>query len=235
MKQQKATINNDRTSHARYLVIYGIIGYSLCTIADYILEYLPNNQLTWESFNDYNVLLEATKGTTTKRFGISGVLGIISMIFISLGLVGISEYIHKYSSIASEIMLVGGIGAATTGAGYHIITTLLPWIFLSGHSTKESFEIVNQFLNDHQLVLKVNSLCYIVFSLTYTFIVITGKTPLPRWASVIHIGFLFSILDYFKVPGAANTGGLIMCICFYILSGVCSSKNTKINNNKKKE
>jgi len=109
-------------------------------------------------------------------------------------------------------MLVSGIGAATAGAGYHLITTLFPWIFISGHSTKESFEIASQFLNDHQIILKVSSFSYIVFSQIFTFVIITGKTPLPRWASVIHIGFLFSILNYFKVPGAANTGGIIMCI-----------------------
>ncbi|ORX82327.1 hypothetical protein BCR32DRAFT_326891 [Anaeromyces robustus] len=231
-QQQRTSVNNDRTGHSRYLMVYGIIGYFLCFIGDMLLEYLPNGELTWESISNFEMFKEATKGATAQRFGISGVLGISSMIFVTLGLVGISEYVNMYSKIASEIMLVGGVGSSVLSGGFHLICTLVAWIFVSLNSTKEAFEVKDQFYKDHQLILQINPIFYMLFCFTLLYVIVAGKTPLPRWACIFNIAFIFKALDYFKVHGASNIAGTLMCISLFILTGIYSSKS---KNNKKKE
>ena len=238
-QQQQKVINNDRLGHSRYLMFYGIIGYTMCLIGDFILEYLPNGELTWESISDYKMLEQATQGVTAKRFAISGVLGVFSMIFVTLGLVGISEYVHMYSSIASELMLVGGVGSSVLSAVFHLIYTLMPWIFLTLNSTKEGNDVKDQFLQDHQIILQINPIFYMLFCFTLLYVVVAGKTPLPRWAGIFNIAFIFKALDYFKVNGGSNIAGAIMCTGLFILTGMYSNKKTNNNNknkkNKKKE
>ncbi|OUM63697.1 hypothetical protein PIROE2DRAFT_61125 [Piromyces sp. E2] len=234
MKQQGVSVNNNRIGHSRYLMVYGILGYTLCFIADMILEYLPNGWLDLDSLLDINKAGEIFKGTSSERFAISGVLGVFSMIFVTLGLVGVSEYVHMYSPIASELTLVGGVGSSVHSAGYHIICTLMPWIFVSLNFTKEGFEVKEKFFNDHVLILKINPLFYMIFCFSLLYVVVAGKTPLPRWAAIFNIAFLFKALNYFKVSGASNIAGIIMSVGLFVLTGLYSSSKNGNKNNKKK-
>ncbi|ORX82328.1 hypothetical protein BCR32DRAFT_292721 [Anaeromyces robustus] len=231
-QQQRTSVNNDKTRHSRYLMAYGIGGYLLCFIADIILEYLPNGELDWKGKDDYELLKKVIEGATGERFALSGVLGLVSMIFVTLGLVGISEYINMYSKIASEIMLVGGVGSSVLSGGFHLICTIIPWIFVSFNFTKEAFEVKNKFYEDHSLILKINPIFYMLFCFTLLYVIVAGKTPLPRWACIFNIAFIFKALDYFEVNGASNIAGFIMSLGLFILTGIYSSKN---KNNKKKE
>ena len=214
-------------------MFYGILGYTLCFICDLMLEYLPNGLITWETLTNYELFKQVTEGTTTKRYALSGVLGVFSMIFICLGLMGISEYVHMHSFMASEILLVGGVSAIVLAAGFHIIFTLMPWFFLTLNATKEGFELKESFVNDHKFILKIEQMCYMVFNMTQTIVILFGKTPLPRWAAFINIGFIYLVLEYFNVRGGCNLAGAIMCTSFFILTKVYS--NNKNNKNNKKQ
>jgi len=233
-QQQQKAINNDRLGHSRYLMFYGILGYTLCFTCDLMLEYLPNGILSWDTLSNYESFKQVTEGTTTKRFATAGVLGVFSMIFICLGLLGITEYVHMHSFIASEIMLVGGVGAIVLAAAFHLMTTLMPWIFLTLQSTQEGFEMKEKFVKDHTFILQVEQMLYMLFNMTQTIVILFGKTSLPRWAAFINIGFIYLVLEYFKICGGCNLAGAIMTTSFFILTGIYSNKKSnKIN--KKKE
>ncbi|ORX84652.1 hypothetical protein BCR32DRAFT_291192 [Anaeromyces robustus] len=237
-QQQQKVINNDRLGHSRYLMFCGILGYTVCFICDLMLENLPNGILTWEALKDYEKFKQVTEGTTTKRYALSAVIGVNSMIFITLGLMGISEYVHMYSKVASEIMLVGGISATVLATGFHFIFNLMPWFFLTLHATKEGFELKEKFVEDHKFILQIEQICYMIFNMTQTIVLFLGKTPLPRWTAFVNIGFIYLALDYFNVPGGCNFAGAIMTTSFFILTKIYSSNNknnTNKKNNKKKE
>ncbi|OUM58206.1 hypothetical protein PIROE2DRAFT_16599 [Piromyces sp. E2] len=196
-QQQSIVITNDRTKHSRYLMVYAILGYTLCYIADLLFECLPNGEVTRETFFDFKLFEQITRGATTNRFAISGVLGMATMILTTLGLVGMSEYVHMYSKIASEIMLVAGVSAVVLGVGYHLFCTLSPWIFLALNSTENAYNIKDKLYNDHILIFQIEPLSI-------------GKTPLPRWAAILNIGMIYSVLEYFKIHGSSNLAGSIM-------------------------
>jgi len=229
---EKISKMEDKTGHSRYLIAFGIFGYLLCLIADIILEILPNGELTWESISEKKLFIEAVQGTTPNRFAMSAVLGVSSMIFITLGLVGISEYVNMYSKIASEIMLIGGVGSSVLGAGFHFITTTIVWILVALDGMEEAFKISELFSSNHNLIFQINPFFYMLFSGTLLVVIVAGKTPLPRWTCVFNIAILFMILSKFNVHGASSIAGLLMCIGLFIFTGIFSNKK---GNNKKTE
>ncbi len=52
-----------------------------------------------------------------------------SMILIALGMVGLYEFTKTSAPVLSEIVLIGGIGSAVLGGGFHILCTIEPWLF----------------------------------------------------------------------------------------------------------
>ena len=204
--------------HSKILILTGVLGYALCLVADFILEFVNGTHLTMEAFADFEAFYRLTEGVTAGRFAVSGILGLSSMVLIALGMVGLYEFTKTSAPVLSEFVLVGGVGSAVLGGGFHLLCTLEPWFFVSLGRTEEAFNILQQFVSAHGIVFILNPIFYTLMSVPLFIILVTKKTVLPRWSCVFNLVLLFFILNAIHVPGATSIAGLLMCGGIFVLS-----------------
>lgn len=174
--------------HSKILILTGAIGYTLCLAADFILEFVNGARLTMEAFGDYEIFFRLTEEVSSGRFAVSGILGVCSMILIALGMLGLYEFTKPSAPVLSELVLIGGIGSAVLGAGFHILYTLEPWLFITLGRSEEAFAVVQQFASAHGIIFVLNPV------------------------------LLFFILNALHVPGATSIAGILMCAGVFVLS-----------------
>ena len=204
--------------HSKILILTGALGYALCLAADFVLEFVNGARLTMESFVDYETFFRLTEGVSSGRFAVSGILGLCSMILIALGMVGLYELAKTSAPVLSEIVLIGGIGSAVLGGGFHILYTIEPWLFLTLGRSEEAFAVVQQFVSAHGIIFVLNPVFNTLMSVPLFIILVSKKTDLPRWSCVFNLVLLFFILNAFHVPGATSIAGILMCAGVFVLS-----------------
>ena len=206
-----------KKNNSRIFILLGAIGYLICLMADFILDILPGGRLTGDALKNFDLLVQVTEGVSPARFVISGILGVISMIFIALGMIGIFAFLNEKKTKASYIVLVSGVGSAVLGAVYHIICTSSAWLFVYLKQTSDAFQLYQDFISSNSFLMTQNGILYTVMAATLFIMIILKKTELPRWACLFNVVLLYFVLSIFNIPGSTSIGGLVMCMALFIL------------------
>ena len=114
-------------------------------------------------------------------------------------------------------MRVGCAMVFTFGMAHHILCGAPEWLYVRLGRTQEALDIINELFRKTSITMVVCYLGFLVFGIALFVAVVSGWTPLPRWACVFNVLPLMLALFPLRVGGAGNWAGAIMFLGLLLL------------------
>ena len=114
-------------------------------------------------------------------------------------------------------MLAAAIVFAVPIAVHHVICGLVEWFYIRLGRTDEARETVLEFQKKTIVTMVVGYLGLLVFLICLFTAVVTGQTPLPRWACFFNTLPLMILLLPAKLPAKGNIAGAVMFLGLALL------------------
>ena len=194
----------------KILMLVAIAGHLLCGYCDCLLIYLPRGRFRVEDMKDVRKLAAAFEGMSPRAPLKSMLLGCLAMFLFFPGYLGLCHWMRAYSGLCAALMLAGCAIVATFGAAHHVFCGAAEWLFIRLGRTREALEIVNEFFRSTSVTLIVCYLGFLLFGGALFAAVVSGSTPLPRWACIFNILPLMLALFPFRIGGAGDWAGALM-------------------------
>ncbi|MBQ9031064.1 MAG: hypothetical protein IJ106_06380 [Parasporobacterium sp.] len=147
----------------------------------------------------------------------SFVLGTLAMFLQFFGYLALGIWMHQYSAIWANIMIVGAAMIYTFGLAHHIQGCAAEWIYIKSDHSEEGRKLTADFWDKTSAVMIGCYAGIIIFSVAHFIPVVAGMTPLPAWACVFNLLPLFLVQAPFHIPGAGNIAGAVMYLGLFIL------------------
>ena len=107
-------------------------------------------------------------------------------------------------------MLIGTVMVLTFGVAHHVFCGMPEWLYVKMSRTEEARHLITEFFKKTSVTLIVCYLGFLIFGVSLFVPVVSGWTPLPRWACVFNILPLMLALMPTRVGGSGNWAGAIM-------------------------
>lgn len=199
------------------LFLVAIAGHLLCGACDCLLIYLPKGRFRFEDMKDNRKLSAAFKGLPLRNPLLSMLLGCLAMCLFTFGYLALCDWMRAYSPTCAALMRVGCVLVATFGMAHHVFCGVPEWLYVRLGRTPEALDIINEFFKKTMVTMAICYLGFLLFGVTLFVTVVTGLTPLPRWACAFNILPLMLVLFPLRVGGAGNWAGAIMFAGLYFL------------------
>jgi len=199
------------------MLLVAFAGHLLCGACDCLLIYLPRGRFRFGDMGDNRKLSAAFDGLPLRNPLLSMLLGCLAMCLFTLGYLALCDWMSAYSAACAALMRVGCVMVATFGMAHHVFCGVPEWLYVRLGRTQEALDIINEFFKKTSVTMIVCYLGFLVFGATLFVAVVTGLTPLPRWACVFNILPLMLALFPLRVGGAGNWAGAIMCAGLFFL------------------
>ena len=199
------------------LFLVAIAGHLLCGACDCLLIYLPKGRFRFEDMKDNRKLSAAFKGLPLRNPLLSMLLGCLAMCLFTFGYLALCDWMREYSPTCAALMRVGCVLVATFGMAHHVFCGVPEWLYVRLGRTPEALDIINEFFKKTMVTMAICYLSFLLFGVTLFVAVVTGLTPLPRWACAFNILPLMLVLFPLRVGGAGNWAGAIMFAGLYFL------------------
>ena len=192
------------------MLLAAVVGHLLCGICDCLLIYLPNGRFRFEDMKDNRKLSAAFEGLPLRNPLLSMLLGCLAMCLFTFGYLALSDWMKAYSGTCAVLMRLGCVIVATFGMAHHVFCGVPEWLYVRLGRTEEALDIINDFFRKTSITMIVCYLGFLIFGVTFFVAVVSGMTPLPRWACMFNILPLMMALFPLRVGGAGNWAGTIM-------------------------
>ena len=192
------------------MLLAAVVGHLLCGICDCLLIYLPNGRFRFEDMKDNRKLSAAFEGLPLRNPLLSMLLGCLAMCLFTFGYLALSDWMSAYSGTCAVLMRLGCVIVATFGMAHHVFCGVPEWLYVRLGRTEEALDIINDFFRKTSITMIVCYLGFLIFGVTFFVAVVSGMTPLPRWACMFNILPLMMALFPLRVGGAGNWAGTIM-------------------------
>ena len=199
------------------LFLVAVVGHLLCGVCDCLLIYLPSGRFRFEDMGDNHKLSAAFKGLPLRNPLLSMLLGCLAMCLFTLGYLALCDWMSAFSGIFAALMRVSCVVVATFGMAHHVFCGVPEWLYVRLGRTQEALDIINEFFKKTSITMFVCYLGILIFGVTFFVAVVSGMTPLPRWACVFNILPLMLVLFPMRVGGAGNWAGAIMFAGLFFL------------------
>jgi len=199
------------------LLLGAVVGHLLCGVCDCLLIYLPNGRFRFGDMKDNRKLSAAFQGLPLRNPLLSMLLGCLAMCLFTLGYLALCDWINAFSGTCAALMRVGCVVVATFGMAHHVFCGVSEWLYVRLGRTREALDIINEFFKKTSITMIACYLGFLIFGVTFFAAVVTGMTPLPRWACVFNVLPLMLALFPLRVGGAGNWAGAIMFAGLYFL------------------
>ena len=190
--------------------LLAIVGHLLCGVSDCLLTYLPKGRFRFEDMGDNRKLSAAFEGLSLWQPIMSMLMGCLAMGLFTFGYLDLSDWMRSYSRTCAALMRVGCVMVATFGMAHHVFCGVPEWLYVRLGRTQEALDIVNEFFRKTSITMIVCYLGFLIYGVTLFVAVVSGWTPLPRWACVFNVLPLMLALFPLRVGGAGNWAGAIM-------------------------
>ena len=200
-----------------WILLIAMIGHILCVFADRLLLCTPGGVFSFSDMKDNKRMakLFATKPESEPLRSIS--LGAVAMFLQFFGYLALGIWMHPYSALWANGMIVGSAMIYTFGLAHHILGCAAEWIYIKSDHTEEGRKLTSDFFGKTSVTMIG---CYggiLLFSVAQFIPVVTGMTLLPAWACVFNLLPLFLVQVPFNIPGAGNIAGAVMYLGLFIL------------------
>ena len=204
-------------STMKILYLVAIAGHLLCGVTDCLMTYLPKGRFRFEDMKDNEKLSAAFEGMPLRQPLLAMLLGCMAMFMFFFGYMALCDWMRPYSEISAALMRVGCGMVFTFGMAHHVFCGVPEWLYIRLGRTQEALKIINEFFKKTSITMFVCYLGFLVFGVTFFAAVVSGVTPLPRWACVFNILPLMLALMPTRVGGFGNWAGAIMFLSLFIM------------------
>jgi len=201
----------------KILYLVAIAGHLLCGVTDCLMTYLPKGRFRFEDMKDNEKLSAAFEGMPLRQPLLAMLLGCMAMFMFFFGYMALCDWMRPYSEISAALMRVGCGMVFTFGMAHHVFCGVPEWLYIRLGRTQEALKIINEFFKKTSITMFVCYLGFLVFGVTFFAAVVSGVTPLPRWACVFNILPLMLALMPTRVGGFGNWAGAIMFLSLFIM------------------
>ena len=201
----------------KILMLIAIAGHLLCGYCDCLLTYLPRGRFRFEDMKNNDTLSAAFEGLPLRNPLRSMMLGCLAMALFFCGYLALCQWMRAYSEPCAALMLAGCILVATFGAAHHVLCGVPEWLYVRLGRTQEALDLINEFFRKTLVTMIVCYLGFLIFGTAFFAAVVSGITPLPRWACLFNILPLMLALLPLRIGGAGNWAGAIMFLGLFFL------------------
>lgn len=195
----------------KIVLLIAIVGHVLCGVCDCLIGYSPSGRLDLKgAVKDANRMREVFADLPLIWPLISILLGVYAITAFGFGYLEISKWMREFSEMASGIMYIASVVFLISIVVHHIICGLVEWLYIRLGRTDEAREVALEFQIKTIATMIIGYLGLIIFLATLFIMVVTGRTTLPRWASVFNTLPLMVILLPTKLPAKGNIAGAFM-------------------------
>jgi len=123
----------------------------------------------------------------------------------------------EFSKTASMIMYISAVVFLISIVVHHIICGLVEWLYIRLGRSDEARDAALEFQMKTIVTMIIGYLALAVFLIVLFFMIVTGKTNLPRWTCVFNTLPVMAILSLTKLPTKGNIAGAVMYFGLFIL------------------
>ena len=201
----------------KWLFLIALIGHLLCGVCDCWLTYLPSGRFKFDYMKDDRKLSEIFEGMPLRNAVLSMVLGCLAMCMMFFGYLALGLWMRPFSAIHANLMLLSVGVIFTFGVAHHILCGVPEWLYVRLGRTEEARQIITELFQKTSVTMFVCYAGFLLFGATFFAAVVSGLTPLPRWACVFNTTLLMLVLAPSRVGGSGNWAGAIMFLGLLIL------------------
>ncbi len=194
----------------KFVLLLACTGHILCGITDCLLTYSPKGRLDFHNLNDSDKMRQMFVDMPLKSPMLSMILGTFALLAAVFGYLGLSNWMSEYSQIYSVIMLISSMVFFIPILPHHVFCGAVEWFYIRLGRTDEARDAVLDFQKKTTILGVVGYIGLIVFAVALFIAVITGATPLPRWACIFNTLPIFLLLSPTKLPAKGNIAGMTM-------------------------
>lgn len=199
------------------MFLIAVAGHLLCGVSDCLLTYLPKGRFRFEDMQDNRKLSAAFDGMSPRQPLASMLLGCLAMCLFTFGYLALCDWMNAYSTTCAALMRVSTVMVATFGMAHHVFCGVPEWLYVRLGRTQEALDLINDFFKKTSVTMIACYLGFLIFGVSFFVAVVTGLTPLPRWACVFNVLPLMLALFPLRVGGAGNWAGAIMFLGLFFL------------------
>ena len=197
--------------------LVAIAGHLLCGVTDCLMTYLPRGRFRFEDMGDNRKLSAAFEGMSPRQPLLAMLLGCLAMFMFFFGYMDLCDWMRPHSGVCAALMRVGCAMVFTFGMAHHILCGVPEWLYVRLGRTQEALDIINELFRKTSITMVVCYLGFLIFGVAFFVAVVSGWTPLPRWACVFNVLPLMLALFPLRVGGAGNWAGAVMFLGLFLL------------------
>lgn len=194
----------------KFVLLLACAGHILCGITDCLLTYSPKGRLDFRNIKDPDKMREMFADMPLTFPMRSMLLGVFALLAMSFGYVGLTCWMGQYSQVYSIIMFVSTLVFFIPILPHHVFCGAVEWFYIRLGRTDEARDAVLDFQKKTTISGIVGYVGLLVFAAALFIAVITGVTPLPRWACIFNTLPIFLLLSPTKLPAKGNIAGMAM-------------------------
>jgi len=194
----------------KFVLLLACAGHILCGITDCLLTYSPKGRLDFHNLKDPDKMREMFADMPLKSPMLSMILGTFALMAAVFGYLGLSNWMSGYSQIYSVIMLVSSMVFFIPILPHHVFCGAVEWFYIRLGRNDEARDAVLDFQKKTAILGIVGYVGLIAFAVALFIAIITGATPLPRWACIFNTLPIFLLLSPTKLPAKGNIAGMAM-------------------------
>jgi len=194
----------------KWLFLTALAGHLLCGICDCLLIYMPNGRFRAEYMKDSQKLAEVFDSMPLRNSVLSMVLGCFAMCMMFFGYMAIYNLVKPYSPVYAGLILFSIGLVFTFGTAHHVLCGAPEWLYVRLGRTEEAREIITELFRKTSVTMLVCYAGFLIFGVSLFLAVISGYTPLPKWACIFNTTLLMLALTPLRIGGSGNWAGAIM-------------------------
>jgi hypothetical protein len=175
-----------------------------------LLTYMPGGRFHFEDMKDNGRLSAVFKGMPLRNSLLSMLLGCLAMFLFAFGYLALAHWMRAFSEPCTVLMLISTVMVLTFGVAHHVFCGMPEWLYVKMGRTEEARQLITEFFKKTSVTLIVCYLGFLIFGVSLFVPVVSGWTPLPRWACVFNILPLMLVLMPTRVGGSGNWAGAVM-------------------------
>ena len=200
-----------------WILIVAMIGHILCVYCDRLILCTPGGNFSYSDIKDNGKMARLFAAMPESAPLRSLGLGTFAMFLQFFGYLALGIWMHPYSALWANLMIVGAAMIYTFGLAHHIQGCAAEWIYIKSDHSEEGRKLTADFWDKTSAVMIGCYAGIILFSVAHFIPVVAGMTALPAWACVFNLLPLFLVQSPFNIPGAGNIAGAVMYLGLFIL------------------
>ena len=201
----------------KILLLSACAGHLICWRCDWIITYTPNRRFQFGDLRDNEKMSALFDGAPLSRPLESMLLGVLALMLSFCGYLAIYEWVKPYSTVCTVITAAMLAVFFLPGVVHHVICGAVEWFYIRLGRTEEAREAILEFFKKTSVTMIVCYVGALIFCVTFFITVVSGATPLPRWACVCNLLPIFIVLAPFRIVGTFNLASAVMFLGLAIM------------------